>query len=196
LVSPPLGKADERYKVVQTAVAAIRALPFEVAVRVCGFPASSLLPIDLDLSEIGDPMLIIYESIERMFSALADYDYFLNIEDDVLVSKEMFENCIYFNSVSNLDEVYLPNRMERGNDGSLRQATCFLEYGTGEATVQAVALAIPTVLIVESDLLRLEVLRYKLETTASSTNCHLRHVDIGWRSNSHDRASDAYWRTY
>jgi len=101
------------------ALARIRALPVDVVVRVCGFPQFSLLPIDLDLSYIREPRHIVYESIERMFDELDDYDFFLNIEDDILVADEVIETCIAFNSLSSLNEVYLPNRMERRADGSL-----------------------------------------------------------------------------
>lgn len=451
-----LGDRERRAKAVQTALAAIRALPFKVELRVCGFPESSLVPIDLDLTEIGNPMLIIYESIQRMFGELTGHDYFLNIEDDVLVNEGMIRNCILFNACSSMNEVYLPNRMETGADGSLYcvdllavggwqkalsrnfenvrlgvaanhhsalfflsrdqmkyaahrinlsrrdlifsgymasafanvhapfllwrsrsdvmahhvvhldnwlqspsdgiplptkttvsvppgsslqpmgyvdqvvlegafgkirgwaidekgeawrdislvideyafapsdyqtkpvdrpdvvsafpgaqrscgyelsiaakallqmrnrpnvshvsisfrngpsnstlliedgilkqglrsvlsalpvipntnwlpepeasrlsgllgKAACFLEYGSGAATVQAVALGVPTVLAVESDVLRLEVVRYQAETIRSNTHLHVEHVDIGWRSNLHDNASDAYWRSY
>jgi len=87
-------------------------------IRVCGFPDFSLLPIDLDLSEIREPQHIVYASIERMFNSLDDYDCFLNIEDDILVADEVIEACIAFNASSTLNEVYLPNRMERRADGS------------------------------------------------------------------------------
>jgi len=86
---------------------------------VCGFPGSSLLPVDLDLSGIGEPQHIVYESIERMFNARDDYDYFLNIEDDILIDRQVIDACIAFHSCSAVNEVYQPNRMERRADGSL-----------------------------------------------------------------------------
>src|SRR5271157_2908289 len=107
------GALEERSEIVQTTLARIRALPFDMEIRVCGFPDFSLLPIDLDLSEIREPQHIVYASIERMFNALDDYDCFLNIEDDILVADEVIEACIAFNASSTLNEVYLPNRMER-----------------------------------------------------------------------------------
>ena len=90
-----------------------------MVVRVCGFPGSSLLPIDLDLSYIREPQHIVYASIEEMLPALSDYDFLLNIEDDILINKEVIDACIAFQSVSAVNEVYLPNRMERHTDGSL-----------------------------------------------------------------------------
>jgi hypothetical protein len=112
------GTLEDRSELVQTALLRIRALPFDMDIRVCGFPEFSLLPIDLDLSEIREAQHIVYASIERMFNALDDYDYFLNIEDDILVADEVIEACIAFNASSTLNEVYLPNRMERRADGS------------------------------------------------------------------------------
>jgi hypothetical protein len=123
---------EARLSVVQTALAGIRALPFEMVVRVCGFPNHALVPIDLDLSEIGQPKHIVYASIERMFNELDAYDYFLNIEDDVLVSKQVMETCMAFNACSELNEVYLPNRMERGEDGSLYCVDIFAFPGWNE----------------------------------------------------------------
>jgi len=110
---------EKRSEIVQTALARLRALPFDMEIRVCGFPYSSLVPIDLDLSEIGEPQHIVYASIERMFDAVDDYDFFLNIEDDILVSGQVIDACIAFHSSSALNEVYLPNRMERRADSSL-----------------------------------------------------------------------------
>ncbi len=124
---------EHRHQVVETALAGIRALPFDMTVRVCGFPEHALVPVNLDLSEIGEPRHIVYASIERMFEALDDYDFFLNIEDDVLVSDQVIEACIAFNSSSTLNEMYLPNRMERRADGSLYCVDLLAMPGWNEA---------------------------------------------------------------
>ena len=113
------GVPEQRFEIVQTALARIRALPYDMEIRVCGFPDFSLLPIDLDLSEIREPQHIVYASIERMFNTLDDYDYFLNIEDDILISGQVIDACFAFHPCSAVNEVYLPNRMERRADGSL-----------------------------------------------------------------------------
>ena len=119
----------------QTALARIRALPFDMEIRVCGFPDFSLLPIDLDLSEIREPQHIVYASIERMFKGLDDYDYFLNIEDDILVADEVIEASIAFNASSTLNEVYLPNRMEPEPMVRSTAWTCWLpRAGMGPCT--------------------------------------------------------------
>lgn len=102
------GDEPSRTAVVRTALDSIRNLPFKVDVRVCGFKDSSLLPIDIDLSEIGEPQHIVYASIERMFDSLEGYGYFLNIEDDILISASVVESVIAFSCESQINEVFLP----------------------------------------------------------------------------------------
>ena len=113
------GALEERSEIVQTALARIRARTLRHGDSRLWVPDFSLLPIDLDLSEIREPQHIVYASIERMFKALDDYDCFLNIEDDILVADEVIEASIAFNASSTLNEVYLPNRMEHRADGSV-----------------------------------------------------------------------------
>jgi hypothetical protein len=113
------GYAQSRRQIVQEAVARLRALPGEIDIRVCGFPEASLVPIDLDLSAIGEPRFIVYESIERMFAVIDDYDWFLNIEDDIFVHHDLVANAAAFAAASEVNEVWLPNRMEERADGAL-----------------------------------------------------------------------------
>lgn len=103
----------------EAAVARLRALPGEIDVRVCGFPEAALVPIDLDLSAIGDPRFIVYESIERMFAVIDDYDWFLNIEDDIFVHHDLVAKSAAFAAASEINEVWLPNRMEERAAGIL-----------------------------------------------------------------------------
>jgi hypothetical protein len=63
------GASEHRLEVVHAAISSIRALPFDVDIRVCGFKDYSLLPVDIDLSSTGNPLHIDYTSIERMFEA-------------------------------------------------------------------------------------------------------------------------------
>jgi hypothetical protein len=110
------GDRSARRDYVQRAYDSVRALPYDVTLRVCGFKGQSLLPVDLDLTEIGDPQLIVYESIERMFVMDEQFDCYLNIEDDILVEAGMIETMLAFNRVSGVNEVFLPNRMEVGGN--------------------------------------------------------------------------------
>ena len=113
------GDAQTRRKIVQAVIARLRALPGELDICVCGFPEAALVAIDVDLSDIGDPRLIVYESIERMFAAINDYDWFLNIEDDIFVQDNLVPNARAFAAISEINEVWLPNRMESRADGTL-----------------------------------------------------------------------------
>lgn len=112
------GVRKDRAEIVQLALDGIRALPFDMDVRVCGLTDYSLLPVDIDLGASSDPQYIVYASIEHMFDMLDHYDYFLNIEDDILISGDVLTTCMTFNASSQLNEVYLPNRIERRFDGT------------------------------------------------------------------------------
>jgi hypothetical protein len=112
------GVRKDRGDVVRLALDGIRALRFDLDIRVCGLRDFSLLPIDIDLDEISDAQHIVYASIERMFDAMDQYDYFLNIEDDVLITSDVLKACMMFNALSQPNEVYLPNRMECQSDGT------------------------------------------------------------------------------
>ncbi len=113
------GVRQTREDVVRAVISRIQSLPFEVDIRICGFPQEALVPVDVDLSAIGEPRWIVYESIERMFGSVGDYDCFLNIEDDVLVNDDLVANVLAFSSASEVNEVYLPNRMERRANGEM-----------------------------------------------------------------------------
>jgi hypothetical protein len=93
-------------------VEALRALPYDVDVKVCGIPGASLLPVDVDLSSVADPRHLIYASIERLAESRAGYDYFLCIEDDVLLPGEVVDRMMRFQDCSEVHEVLLPNRLE------------------------------------------------------------------------------------
>lgn len=114
-----LSAKGDRERIVRQAIARIRSLPYDVEIRICGFREQALIPVDVDLSAIGDPRCIPYESIERMFGSIADYDYFLHIEDDILVNEEFVTNTFAFNATSQINEIYLPNRMEKRTNGGM-----------------------------------------------------------------------------
>ena len=78
----------------------------------------------------------------------------------------------------------------------MRQANCYLEYGTGGTTVKAVNLEIPTVFAVESDALWLETIRYKIGQFVSTSECHLIQVEIGPIRKWGYPTSEAHWRSY
>lgn len=113
------GSAQNRLDIIKKVLERLRALSENIDIQVCGFPEEALIPIDIDLSPIGEPRFIVYESIERMFSHIDEYDWFLNIEDDILVPDNLIANAVDFASVSEVNEVWLPNRMEERSDGTM-----------------------------------------------------------------------------
>lgn len=89
-------------------------------IKICGIEGYSLLPIDINFPDIKNtPTLLIYESINYMVQYLDQYDYFINIEDDILLPKETFVNITQFDKVSLVNEILHPNRLEvdaKGNN--------------------------------------------------------------------------------
>ncbi len=84
-----------------------------VEVKVCGIIGSSLVPIDKDFSYIINPSFLVYETIEWMFSQVNKYDYFINIEDDILLDRETFERILEFDRHNLPNECFHPNRIEQ-----------------------------------------------------------------------------------
>jgi hypothetical protein len=122
---PPVGfegrstDADEAHRraIIATCLEGLRSLPgFEV--KVCGIEGKALEPIDIDLSQVRDnPRLLVYESLAQMVERAEDYDYIVNIEDDILLPAQTFENVVEFDRTSLVDEILHPNRIEEDETG-------------------------------------------------------------------------------
>ena len=109
-----------RKEIVEKVISQIKSLGDDVTVKVCGIDGFTLVPIDIDFSHIKNaPLLLIYESINRMVNYLEEYDYFINLEDDTFIPKETFENIIHFDKSSFLNEILLPNRLEHTKKGEV-----------------------------------------------------------------------------
>ena len=100
-----------RKAIVEKVANELRSIP-NSDVKVCGMKGFSLIDIDKDFSFIKDPKFLVYESIEWMFSKIDKYDYFVNIEDDILLTRETFERIIEFDKNQPLNKCFHPNRME------------------------------------------------------------------------------------
>lgn len=105
-----------RRGIVEKVIRSLQEIP-NVDIKICGMSEFSLFPVDIDLSFLHDPSFIIYESIEWMAAQINEYDYFINIEDDILLSRETFERVIDFDRVSVVNECLHPNRMETEEGG-------------------------------------------------------------------------------
>lgn len=100
-----------RKGIVEQVIRGLREIP-GVEVCVCGVKGKSLIPIDQDFSHLTNPLFLVYETIEWMTSLVDQYDYFINIEDDVLLPLKTFERIVRFDKVSPIGECFHPNRME------------------------------------------------------------------------------------
>jgi hypothetical protein len=52
-----------------------------------------------------------------MAQFVQDYDYFINIEDDIFLPEESFNNIVEFEKIFEINEILLPNRLEESNNG-------------------------------------------------------------------------------
>jgi hypothetical protein len=111
------GDKEHRRPIVAACLDGLRALP-GVEVNVCGIAGSALEQIDIDFSRIRDnPKLLVYESLADMVRRADDYDYFINIEDDIFLPPETFANVIEFDRDSLRNEILHPNRVEEDETG-------------------------------------------------------------------------------
>lgn len=110
-------KPEVRLGYLNHVLESLRAIP-GAAVRVCGIPGSTLIPPDVTFSSLQNPCHLVYASIEKMADEIESYDYFVNIEDDVLLKPEVFSRIKAFDEDNLINECLLPNRMEN-KDGEL-----------------------------------------------------------------------------
>lgn len=105
-----------RRQLVERSLFALRALrDFEV--NVCGHGGQALVPLDLDLSARTDnPQFMVFEALQLLQEARADYDYFMVIEDDLLFGADVWHNVLRFDASLGLSNdqrwILHPNRIE------------------------------------------------------------------------------------
>jgi hypothetical protein len=112
------GDLELRRHIVETCVSALRGLPeAEVDLRVCGIGGHALTALDVDYGHLEDPTELVYESLYDMASRAEDYDYFIGIEDDILVPAATWLNVLDFDRSCLVNEILHPNRMEVDDTG-------------------------------------------------------------------------------
>lgn len=111
-----------RKSIVEKVIKELKTIP-NVDVKICGIKGHSLFEIDKDYSHIENPAFLVYSSIEWMFSQIDDYDYFINIEDDILLTRDTFREIIEFDKENLINKCYHPNRMEY--EGGVEYCTDF-----------------------------------------------------------------------
>jgi hypothetical protein len=105
-----------RRQIVERALFSLRALR-DLDVRVCGHGGRSLVSLDLDLSDrTGNPQFLVFEALQLLQEFRDSYDFFLVVEDDLLLTPDLFHNVQRFDeqfSQSSADRWILhPNRIE------------------------------------------------------------------------------------
>ena len=86
-----------------------------VDVRVCGIRGNSLVALDVEFDE-PEPLFLVFDTLHWMLERRQNYDYYLLVEDDILVPAEVLSNAIAFDQGSMLNEVLHPNRIEMDDD--------------------------------------------------------------------------------
>lgn len=104
-----------RRSVVNNALESLKHLE-NCTVKVCGMEGFSLVELDITFNHLQDSRMLIFESLVEMSKHLNEYDYFINIEDDILMNQKVLDNILDFDRVSCLNEVLLPNRLEIHRD--------------------------------------------------------------------------------
>jgi hypothetical protein len=101
-----------RREIVTRALSALQSVK-GVDVSICGFKDRHLVPIDIDLSERTDnPQFMMYEALGSLQEYRGKYDYFMVVEDDILVGPDVFNSTYEFDRQFSVDQIFLPNRLE------------------------------------------------------------------------------------
>lgn len=103
--------SSKRLLGVDRTIAALQAIGARV--EVCGVAPHHLVTLQHDFNDLLDPRHLVYRSIEHQFERLAEFDYFINIEDDIFLPAETWAAVLAFDQERGLDECLLPNRLER-----------------------------------------------------------------------------------
>jgi hypothetical protein len=101
-----------RAEIVRRALGSLHSIR-DMDVVVCGYKNSSLVGVDRDLSVFtSQPQYMMYEALSQLAQFRNEYDYFMVIEDDILVGSDMFNNVYDFDRQFDIDQIMLPNRVE------------------------------------------------------------------------------------
>lgn len=112
-------KAIKRKQIVEYIIQELKKID-GIEIKICGINGFSLLPIDISFDHIKEkPINLVFESLSHMANHKNEYDYFINIEDDILLPKETFLNVLEFDKDSFINEIFLPNRLEKNKDGEI-----------------------------------------------------------------------------
>lgn len=105
-----------RRQIVERALFSLRALR-DLDVKVCGHGVHALVPLDLNLIDrTTNPQFLVFEALQLLQEFREQYDQFLVVEDDLLLSPDLLYNVERFNAQFGLSSGYRwilhPNRIE------------------------------------------------------------------------------------
>ena len=111
-------RRSQRQAHLDKCILSLKSLGDQVDIRICGVNGCALVPLDHTFDFIKDrPTHLVYESLELMTKVIDQYDYFVNIEDDILLSKEAFNNILRFDKCRSINEILLPTRLAMDQPG-------------------------------------------------------------------------------
>lgn len=108
--------AQDRLRHVRRVLDNLRGQP-GLEVIVCGISGRSLVPLDIDFVGLDNPEMLVYEALNRLADHAPDYDYFMAVEDDILVPPQVLANIMEFDRQHAVNECLHPNRLEYGEGG-------------------------------------------------------------------------------
>lgn len=112
-------KKESRKKIIQTVVDELKKID-GIEIKICGINGFNLVPIDIEFNHITNKTIfLVYETLNYMSKLKDQYDYFMNLEDDILFPNETFQNILKFDKENLINEIFLPNRLEKKNDGEI-----------------------------------------------------------------------------
>jgi len=104
----------KREEIVKKVISRVKDIP-GCDVKICGFKNHTIPGVDIDI-DFSDKKIksyhLIYESLNRMKDFMDEYDYFINIEDDIHLTNDVVNNVIQFDKKAKINEIFLPNRIE------------------------------------------------------------------------------------
>ena len=107
-------KIEDRKDKITKTIDSLQSINDQVTIRICGYENKSILPLDIDFKNVIDkPTDIMYASLLEMEKYLDLFDYFINIEDDILLSKKTFSRIVEFDKNCEINELLHPNRLEK-----------------------------------------------------------------------------------
>jgi len=112
-------KNPKREEIVKKVIERVKSIP-GCDVKVCGFTGYTVpgVTIDIDFTKKGvKPHHLVYESLNKMKEYVGDYDYFINVEDDIYIPNDVINNVIQFDRQVGINEILLPNRIEKNKEG-------------------------------------------------------------------------------